>query len=182
MSVGAAVALSLRSQRRRLLGLLAFAALFLAAGLTARVLAVGPDGHVELDPLFLTGGYTLVSALLLLGWMLGRYPLIATLVLLAGFISHDVHAGYARLYHVRPVSPLRFYAARFAALAAGAFLVSAVLLPAFDLLMLGTWAGPATFVLILSYVLAYGGLVALLSVWTRADAWVALLLAITAMI
>jgi hypothetical protein len=48
--------------------------------------------------------------------------------------------------------------------------------------MLGTWAGPATLVLILANVVALGGLVAFLSLWTRADAWIALFLALAALV
>ncbi|HEY8470629.1 MAG TPA: hypothetical protein VIL18_13345 [Longimicrobiales bacterium] len=183
MSALALAALELRARRRRVLALLAFAGVFLAAALTARLMVSrGEGGHVEMDRLFEVGGYPLVSALLLLGWILGRYPLVATLVMLAGVASHDRVEGYARLYAVRPTSPHRIYAARAALLAAAAFVISAALLPVFDLIMLGTWAGPATFVLILAYVIVYGGMVALLSVWTRGDAWIALLLALLSLV
>lgn len=183
MSALALAGLALRARRRRVLALLAFAAVFLAAALTARLLVSrGEGGQIEMDRLFIVGGYPLVSALLLLGWVLGRYPLVATLVMLAGVVSHDRAEGYARVYGVRPASPRRIYAVRAALLCAVAFAVSAVLMPVFDLIMLGTWAGPATFVLILAYVLVYGGMVALLSVWTRGDAWIALLLALLALV
>ena len=174
--------LTLRARRKRIFALLAFAALFLVAGMTARLLVSDEHGHVNADQLFLLGGYPAVSALLLMGWLLGRFPLIATLVLMAGFVSHDRAQGYTRLFAVRPTSPLRVYGTRFAVLAGVAFAICAVLMPTFDLIMLGTWAGPATLVLILAHVLVFGGLVALLSVWTRADAWVALLLAIAALV
>jgi hypothetical protein len=101
---------------------------------------------------------------------------------MAGVVSDDRAEGYARLYAVRPTSPLTLYGVRFAALALLAFLVSALLLPAFDLIMLGTWAGPATLVLILANVVALGGLVAFLSLWFRADASVALFLALTGIV
>src|SRR5690606_24415150 len=180
VSALALAGLALRARRRRVLALLAFAAVFLAAALTARLLVSrGAGGQIEMDRLFIVGGYPLVSALLLLGWVLGRYPLVATLVMLAGVISHDRAEGYARVYGVRPMSPRRIYAVRAALLAAVAF---AVFMPVFDLVMLGTWAGPATFVLILAYVIVYGGLVVLLSVWTRGDAWIALLLALLALV
>jgi hypothetical protein len=181
----AAVALAwldLRARRRRLVALAAFAGLFLAAGLTARLLVADGHGHVDADQLFIVGGYPLVSALLLLGWLLGRFPLIATLVLMAGFASDDRATGQARLYAVRPASPAALYGARFLVLAATAFLSSAVLLPTFDLLLLGTWAGPATLVLILANILAFGGLVAILSIWTRADSWIALFLTLAALV
>lgn len=174
--------LELKARRRRLLALGAFAALFLAAGTTARLLVGGEDGHVDADQLFIVGGYPLVSALLLLGWLLGRFPLIATLVLMAGIVSGDRAGGQARLYSVRPASPHLLYGARFLVLAATTFVLSALLLPAFDLLLLGTWAGPATLVLILANVLVFGGLVTVLSVLTRADAWIALFLALAALV
>ena len=177
MRTAGVVLLALRARRRRVLALVAFAAVFLAAALTARLLTRQAGGHVELDRLFLVGGYPLVSALLLLGWLLGRFPLIAVLVLLAGLVSDDRASGHARLYSVRPASPLLLYGAEAATLLAVAFTLSAAIMIPFDLVMLGTWAGPATLVLILAYILVYGGLVALLSAWTRADAWIALLLA-----
>jgi hypothetical protein len=174
--------LELRARRKRILALTAFAGLFLAAGTTARLLVAGDDGHVDADQLFLIGGYPLVSALLLLGWLLGRFPLIATLVLMAGVVSGDRDTGQARLYAVRPASPHIIYGTRFLVLATTAFALSAILLPAFDLLLLGTWAGPATLVLILANVLAFGALVTTLSILTRADAWIALFLALAALV
>lgn len=176
----AATALALRSRRGRILGLLAFGALFLLGGVAARLLLRGPDGDVHLDQLFAVGGYTAASAALLSGWLLGRLPLITTLVLMAGIVSDDRRSGVARLLAVRPTAPIAVYATRFAVLALLAFAIAALVMPLFDLLLLGTWAGVATLVLIAAYVLAYGGLVALLSVWTRGDAWIALLLAIAA--
>ncbi|HSL72699.1 MAG TPA: hypothetical protein VK864_20780 [Longimicrobiales bacterium] len=173
--------LVLIQRARRIGGLSAFAALFLISGITARIL-VGEGGHVEAGELFLVGGYPLVSALLLLGWLLGRYPLIAALVLLAGVFSDDQASGYARLYSVRPRSFFRIYAPRVLALTAIAFLFSAVLLPIFDVLMLGRWSGPSTLVLIACYVVPYAGLVTLLSVFFRGDAWIALGLGILAMV
>jgi hypothetical protein len=174
--------LELRARRKRILALTAFAGLFLAAGTTARLLVAGDDGHVDADQLFLIGGYPLVSALLLLGWLLGRFPLIATLVLMAGVVSGDRDTGQARLYAVRPASPHLIYGTRFLVLATPAFALSAILLPAFGLLLLGTWAGPATLVLILANVLAFGALVTTLSILTRADAWIALFLALAALV
>lgn len=182
MSAVALAGLTVRSRRRRLLALLAFAALFLAAALTGRFLATGPEGGVEVGQLFVVGGYPLVSALLLLGWVLGRFPLIATLVLLAGFVSDDRRDGYVRAYGVRPTSLVRIYAVRWLALAGLAFAVSIVLMPLFDMIMLGKVAGFAYVPLILAYTLAYGGLTALISVWSRGDAWIALLVAIFALI
>lgn len=182
MSAAALAWLAVRARRKRVLALVAFASLFLLAGLAARLLVADEEGHVNADQLFLVGGYPLVSALLLMGWLLGRFPLLAVLVLMAGVVSHDRAEGYTRLHAVRPASLLRLYGVRFAVLAALAFAISAVLMPAFDLLLLGEWAGPATLVLILAYVLAFGGLTALLSVWTRADSWITLLLFIAALV
>ncbi|HEX7049377.1 MAG TPA: hypothetical protein VF188_04110 [Longimicrobiales bacterium] len=174
--------LTIRARRRRVLALLAFAGLFLAAGATARLLAADAEGHIDAGRLFAAGGTPGLSALVLTGWLIGRFPLIATLVLTAGIVSDDRAHGFARIYAVRPTPPLRLYGARFLTLAALAFAVSAVLLPTFDLLLLGTWAGPATLVLILANVLVFGGLTALLSIWTRGDAWITLLLALAAIV
>ncbi len=174
--------LALRSRRRRVLALVAFAALFLAAALTGRLIATGQEGGVEMGQLFLVGGYPLVSALLLLGWVLGRFPLIATLVLLAGLVSDDRRDGYLRAYAVRPTSLVRVYGTRWLLLVGVAFVLSIVLMPLFDLIMLGKVAGFAYVPLILAYVVAYGGLTALLSVWSRGDAWIALLVAIFALV
>lgn len=169
-------------RRMRYLGLIAFAIVFILAGFAARALVGSPEGHVELGQLMLMGGYPLVSALLLLGWLLGRYPLIATLVLLAGVISRDRHNGHARIYASRPTSLLRVYAPRVLLLALSAFVLSAILMPTFDFLMLGEWNGPSTLVLIACYIIPYAGLTTLLSVFTRGEAWLTLLLALTAMV
>lgn len=174
--------LHLRALRGRLLVLLAFAAVFLAAAATARLVSGGADGHVELDRIFEIGGAPLASALLLLGWAIGRFPMIAVLVLMAGVVSHDRATGHARLYLARPASPLGLYGVRFIVLAITAFAMSAVLVPLFDLIMLGHWAGPNTLLLIAAYIVTYGSITALLSVWTRGDAWIALLLGILAIV
>jgi hypothetical protein len=174
------IALSLRALRRRILILIAFTAAFLVAALAARVVTGAHDGHVELDRIFQIGGAPLASAFLLLGWVIGRFPLVAVLVLMAGIFSHDRADGTARLYFARPVSPIAVYGSRFTVLALLAFAISALLMPAFDVILLGQWAGPNTLVLIASYIIAYGGLVAFLSLWTRADAWIALLMGIFA--
>jgi len=166
----------------RYLGLIAFGIVFILSGLAARGLAGSSEGHIELGQLLLMGGYPLVSAMLLLGWLLGRYPLIATLVLLAGVISRDRHNGHARIYASRPTTMLRIYAPRVLLLAFSAFLLSAILMPTFDVIMLGQWNGPSTLVLIACYVIAYTGLITLLSVFTRGEAWLTLLLAVTAMV
>jgi hypothetical protein len=173
--------LDVQARWRRLAALGAFAAVFLLAGVAARALA-GEGGHVEMDRLFLLGGYPLASGLLLLGWLLGRFPMIAVLVLFAGIVSEDRERGHSRLLRVRPGSVGALYAMRALALGAVAFVLSALLLPLFDLLLLGTWAGPATFVLVAANVLLYGALAFLLSVWMRGDAWVALLLGLGALV
>lgn len=182
MSTWRLTLLSLQAMRRRLLVLLAFAAAFLATAGAARVLTGSHDGHLELDRLFEVGGAPLASGFLVLGWALGRFPLFAVLVLMAGCFSHDRAAGYTRLYYARPVSPLSVYGARFLVLSFFAFALSALLMPTFDVILLGRWAGPATLVLIGAYVIAYGTLAALLSAWTRGDAWLALLLALLAIV
>jgi hypothetical protein len=174
--------LFLRTRVRRVFGLIGFALLFLAAGTTARMLVGTHDGHVEMGELFEVGGYPLASTLLLLGWLLGRYPMIAILVLMAGVVSEDRVNGMGRLYAVRPTSLVGIYVQRYFAVTAIAFALSALLLPAFDMLLLGSWAGFATLILIASYVLVYGSLCFALSVWLRNEAWVTLALAIAAMV
>ena len=174
--------LFLRTRVRRTFALLGFALLFLVAGVLARTLAGTHDGHVEMGELFEVGGYPLASTLLLLGWLLGRYPMIAILVLMGGIVSEDRTNGMGRLYAVRPTSLVGIYLARYLAIVVIAFVISALLLPAFDMLLLGTWAGYATLILIASYIAVYGSLCFLLSVWLRNEAWVALGLAVTAMI
>lgn len=180
-SIAPLTLLALRSLRRRLALLLAFAGVFMLAAVTVRAVAAH-EGHVEPDALFQLGGYPLVSAILLLGWTLGRFPVIAILVLAAGVFSADLHSGQVRLLAARPASLARIYGARLLTHAALAFLLSAILMPAFDVLLLGQWAGPGTLVLIAAYVIAYGGLVAFLSVLTRADAWIALALALLSIV
>jgi hypothetical protein len=173
--------LEFRSRRRRILALLAFAGVFLLTAATAAALA-GEEGHVELETLFQLGGYPLISGVLLIGWLLGRFPLLAALVLFSGIVAADRVDGHARLLAVRPASPALIYGVRCLLLAALAFALSAFLMPLFDLLMIGTWAGPALLVLILAHIVVWGSLTTLLSVATRLDAWMALLLALFAML
>jgi hypothetical protein len=180
--VGSFLRLSLRSRARRIAGLTAFGILFLTAGGTARVFTDTDHGHIEMDRLFELGGVTLVSGILILGWLIGRFPLIAALVLMSGIFSADRAAGHARLYAARPRSLVLLYGARFLLLAAVAFVMSALLLPAFDVLVLGEWGGPGVFVLIAAQILVFGVLTALLSIVTRGDAWVALFLGVLAMV
>jgi hypothetical protein len=174
------LSLSLRTRARRIAGLGAFGALFLVAAATARVFTGSAHGHVEVEQLFELGGTTLVSALLLLGWLIGRFPMIATLVLMSGVFSDDRAHTYARLYAVRPRSLLALYGARTLLFATIAFALSALLIPGFDLLILNEWSGTGVFALIAAQILVYGSITALLSVATRADAWVALFLGLLA--
>ena len=128
--------LELLARRRRILALLITAALFLAAGATAA--AIGrEDGHVEFDRLFQVGGYPLISGMLLAGWLIGRFPMIAALVLMAGIIADDRDDSRARLLTVRPVHPALVYGARFVVLGLAAFLLAAILLPLYDLQAVG---------------------------------------------
>jgi ABC-type transport system involved in multi-copper enzyme maturation permease subunit len=173
--------LDLRSRQGRILALLAFAGLFIATAATAAVLG-REHGHVELDTLFQIGGYPLISGVLLVGWLLGRFPLMATLVLMSGIVAADRDAGHVRLLAARPASQTLLVAVRFGLLGGLAFLLSAMLMPLFDLIMLGAWAGPALLVLILAHVAVWGSLTVLLSVFTRLDAWLTLLLALFALV
>lgn len=168
--------------RRRLFALAGLCAVFLLVAAAAATFLRDEHGDVHIDTLFAVGGYPAASAMLLLGWLLGRLPLIALLLLMGGVISGDRVNGLARLVHVRPTSPVVVYATRFTLLAAITFVACAIVMPAFDLLMLGEWAGPATLVLIAAYVVAYGGLMAFLSAWTRGEAWLVLLLAMLAIV
>jgi hypothetical protein len=175
-SLTAWLALTLRARSRRIAGLLAFGAVFLAAGAVARLFTQGEHGHVEMDQIFALGGTTLVSALLLLGWLIGRFPLIAALVLMAGAFSADRERGHARMFAVRPRSLVLLYIARFVLLFIVAFLLSALVMPGFDLIVLGEWPGYGIFALIASQIIVFGTLTALMSTVTRADAWAALFL------
>lgn len=165
----------------RILALLAFGAVFIAAAATARLFA-SSNGHVEFDRLMGVGGYPLVSALLLTGWLVGRFPLVAVLVLAAGVYSRDRDTGFARLLATHARFPLLPFALRTGLALLLAALLSAVVLPAFDSMMLGRLPGPQLFALVLGYVLVFGALTALLSTLTRGDAWIALFIAIAAVI
>lgn len=163
--------LEIHSRRRRIFALLAFSALYLVAAIAFRALATGEHGQVEPDALFAVGGYALVSTMLLSGWTIGRFPLVITLVLLSGIFSSDVAAGYTRIYASTRVRLLALYGFRLLLLLALTFLISAILLPAFDGIMLGKLSGGGIFVLIAAYLLVFGSLTAFFSVFTRADAW-----------
>jgi hypothetical protein len=60
--------------------------------------------------------------------------------------------------------------------------LSAIVLPAFDILMLGRLPGMQLFALALGYVLVFGALTTLLSTLTRADVWIAVFAGIAAVI
>lgn len=176
------LSLFLRTRLRRILGLVAFGLLFMLAGLTARMMVGTENGHVEVGALFVVGGYPLVSTLLLLGWLLGRYPLIAILALMSGIVSEDRVSGMSRLYSVRPTSLSGIYMLRFAAICVITFVLSAILLPLFDVIMLSTWAGYATLILIIGYIAVYGSLCFFLSIWVRNEVWLTLALATVSML
>jgi hypothetical protein len=180
-AAGHLAVLELRTRQRRILALLAFAGLFLLVAATAAVMA-HEEGHVELETLFQIGGYPLISGVLLIGWLLGRFPLVATLVLMSGIIAADRYDGHARVLAARPAAPAMIYGVRFLMLGGLAFVLSATLMPLFDLFMIGAWAGPALLVLILAHVIVWGSLTTLVSVFTRLDAWLVLLLALFAMV
>jgi len=182
IGIGSFIALSLRARLVRVLGLIAFGAVFLVAAATTRFVTGGGHGHVELDRLFQLGGSTLVSALLLIGWLAGRFPIIAVLVLMSGVFSADRAAGHARLYAVRPRSMLLLYGARALVLMLLAFALSAIIMPAFDLLLLGRWPGTGLLAMIGAQVVVYGSLTALLSTIGRGDAWTALFVGIVGII
>jgi hypothetical protein len=181
VSVVALTRLVLVERGRRIAGLLAFAALFIIAGMAARAIA-GREGHVEMSELLGLGNYPLMSALVVMAWLLSRFPLIATLVLLTGIVSADRTRGYTRIYAVRPASLLAIYGPRTIALIAIAFGISAILLPLVDVIVAGQWAGPTTLVVSACYVIVYSGVVVLLSVFFRSEGWIALSLAISAML
>jgi hypothetical protein len=174
--------LELYTRRRRIAALLAFGALYLIGALTVRAIGMGEHGQVEPDALMRFGGYPLVSAFLLSGWSIGRYPLVIVLVLVAGIFSTDAHAGYARVYASTRVRLVSLYGLRLALLMLLAFIMAAVLLPIFDYIILGKFSGPQLFVLIAAYVIVFGSLTALFSTFTRGDAWCTVFVWIGAMV
>lgn len=175
------VALDQRALLPRYALLAAFTVLLLLTALVARVLGFH-DGHFDPNRLFVLGGAVLPSTVLVAGWLVGRLPLVAVFLLTAGVFADEVASGRARLWAVRPGPRLAPHAARLAARLAAAWVWASAFMVLFDLLVLNTWAGPATLVLALAQVLIYGALVALLSVWTRLDWGIALLLVAAAMV
>lgn len=174
--------LELYTRRKRIAAIILFGAMYLVGALSVRALGAGPDGHVEADQLFQVGGYPLVSAFLLTGWSIGRYPLIIVVAMVAGLFSTDVRAGFTRIYMCTRVRILPLYGIRLGMLLLLSFVMSSVLLPTFDYIVLRQWSGRQVFVLIAAYTLVFGTLTALFSVFTRADAWATLFVWIAAMV
>lgn len=177
--ISSLVWLELYSRRKRIIALVFFGALYLAGAVTIRLIGAGEHGQVETDKLMMVGGYPLISAFLLSGWSIGRYPIVIVLVMVAGLFSTDVRAGYTRLYAATRVRILTLYAFRLLMLMLLAFALSAIVLPIFDYVILGKPSGIQLYVLTAAYVLVFGALTALFSVFTRADAWAALFAWIT---
>jgi hypothetical protein len=174
--------LEVYTRRRRIAALVLFGALYLVGAIVLRTIGTGDHGIVDADKLMQVGGYSLLSAFLLTGWSIGRYPLVIVMVLLAGIVSSDIKSGYARVYAATRVRLIALYASRLAMLLLLSFLLSAILLPAFDFIILGKLSGPQVYVLIAAYILVFGCLTALFSVLTRADAWITLFVWIAGMI
>ena len=175
------LALEAARLRRRILWLLAFGALFTAAAITARLIA-GRGDHLEFDAIVQVGGYPMLSALLLTGWVVGRFPAVAAIVLLAGVFSEPRQSGLARLLEVRARQPLLLLALRAGLALLLALALALVVLIVFDVVMLGRPPGRQLFVLVLAHVLTFGALTALLSTMTRADGWAAAFVTIAAMV
>ena len=180
--LGMLIWLELYTRRKRIAALLAFGALYLVAALSVRAIGTGDHGQVEPDELFRVGGYPLMSAFLLTGWSIGRYPLVIVLVLMAGLFSADVRAGYTRLYVASRARTLVLYGFRLLMLMLLAFAMSCILLPVFDFILLGKPSGGQLFMLVAAYVIVFGALTALFSVFTRADAWATIFIWITGMV
>lgn len=180
--LGLLVWLEVYTRRRRIAALLAFGVLYLVSALIVHKLGVGEHGQVEPDKLLQVGGFTLVSAFLVLGWSIGRFPLIIVLVLVAGLFSNDAAAGYSRLYVAARVRLVALYGLRLALLMLLALALSVMVLPVFDYIILGKPSGAQFYVLVVAYILVFGSLTALFSLFTRADAWAAMFVWIAGMI
>jgi len=175
------VGLELVRLRRRLLGLLAFGILFIATAAGARLVA-GQGGQVEFDEIMQLGGYPMLSAMLLTGWVVGRFPVVVVLVLMAGVYSEPRQTGLARLLEVRARSPLLLLALRSGFALVLALALALGVLISFDLVMLGRGPGPQLFALVLAHVLTFGALTALLSTVMRGgDGWAAAFVIVLAM-
>ncbi len=103
---------------------------------------------------------------------------LAMLILLAGFVSTDRRRGYYRIFFSHPTHPLAFYGLRWVLALGLALLAAAVFLVVGQLVAWGEFRGGAGGLLLaLLSALAYGGLIAFLSVLLpRGDAWVAVIL------
>lgn len=103
---------------------------------------------------------------------------LATVILLAGFVSTDRRRGYYRLFLSHPVHPLVLYGAKWLLALALALAAAAVFLAVGQWAAWGEWRGGAAGLgLALLSALVYGGLMAFLSTaLPRGDAWVAILL------
>lgn len=109
---------------------------------------------------------------------LANYAGLSMLVLLGGFVSNDRRQGYYRLYFSHPTRPLAFYGLRWGMGLLAALLAAAVFLVMGQLAAWGRFEGGwSGLYLALLAALAYGGMIAFLSVvLPRGDAWVALVL------
>jgi hypothetical protein len=114
--------------------------------------------------------------------VVGRFPAIAALVLMAGVYSEARHTGLARLLEVRARPPLLLLALRTTLALLLALALSLLVLITFDVVMLGRAPGPQLGALVLAHVLTYGAVTALLSTMTRGDGWAAAFVIILAMI
>ncbi len=103
---------------------------------------------------------------------------LSMLILLAGFVSTDRRRGYYRIFFSHPTHPLAFYGLRWGLALGLALLAAALFLVIGQLVAWGEFRGGVSGLLlaVLSAV-AYGGLIAFLSVvLPRGDAWVAVIL------
>jgi hypothetical protein len=148
-----------------LVALLCIATFFVEPGFHAHEAVVAEDFQLDLGAIGISATLAHLAGL-------------SMLILLGGFVSNDKRQGYYRLYFSHPTRPIAFYALRWglglllALLAAAAFLVFGQLAAwgRFE----GGWTG---LYLALLAAIAYGGLIAFLSVaLSRGDAWVALAL------
>jgi hypothetical protein len=126
---------------------------------------VPPEAAAELGPLGLAATLANLAGL-------------SMLILLAGFVSADRRRGYYRILLSHPVHPLALYGLRWGVALALSLAAAALFLVAGQLVGWGEWRGGAAGLgLAFLSALAYGGLMAFLSVLLpRGDAWVAVIL------